>query len=488
MQPQQQQQQQQRFDLLSVSTQKKAAVLAAAATVLFAAERSTKTPLFRRLASSWPPNVRDIGKYGPVVAVAFVVPIVFRAAQSFKPLEANEAQKQWHADEMQKRRAVLRNLLHLAYKLARAPSRERMTSLLRMVGGGVELRSMEQQIAVQSGESQEADRHEEQQQWERRLEAEVKYSDVRKALVELQEGLAPGEHDGLVAAGYMVAAVLLSNDLDFTTTETTLAYNAKTTTDADAGAGTDERRGTDGEEANEKYRDGKELERLVLRTERIDEFLRSSSLDFGLGIIDLSSIGGSEFAPTERPAIRAARAEYWEAWCRAQKLVDAMSWHKYAKAGALLLQAKRQVPFIVGASVFSVLMGVLRSTHLYYESLLVKTVKDQSVSMGMGMGIGAGVGAGVGAAAGALTFAEVLRGLMVMQLVVVLGKQLQRQLSEMGSKALSTTIKRRIFLAILSQDIQFFEENNVRQLFSISESVVSASARASVPISATIWC
>jgi hypothetical protein len=66
---------------------------------------------------------------------------------------------------------------------------------------------------------------------------------------------------------------------------------------------------------------------------------------------------------------------------------------------------------------------------------------------------------------------QVLKGLFVMHLITLFGEQLQRQLSEMGSKRLSTAIKRRIFLAILSQDLQFFEENNVRQLFSITESV-----------------
>jgi hypothetical protein len=65
----------------------------------------------------------------------------------------------------------------------------------------------------------------------------------------------------------------------------------------------------------------------------------------------------------------------------------------------------------------------------------------------------------------------VLNGLLIIHLITLFGEQLQRQLSEMGSKRLSTAIKRRIFLAILSQDLQFFEENNVRQLFSITESV-----------------
>jgi hypothetical protein len=58
-----------------------------------------------------------------------------------------------------------------------------------------------------------------------------------------------------------------------------------------------------------------------------------------------------------------------------------MAWHKYSKAASLLLQAKQQVPFMLGASAFSVLMGVLRSTHLYYESILIKTVKDQSIGL-----------------------------------------------------------------------------------------------------------
>jgi hypothetical protein len=396
-----------RFDVISLAAQKRAAVLGVAAAFLLALRRAKvyDTALFKRLVASWPPSVQTLSKYGPAVIAVFLVPIVHRVVKSFKPLEVNEAQLQWKTDEMQKRRAVLRNLLMLAFKLAKRQSRDKMAALLGRIDGGSELRAIQAKIKIETGEeedNQDVDRHE--QQWEKRLEAEVQFKDVKNAVGDLQEGLTAGGREPLVTAGYVVAAVLLANDLEFTIRETTLALNAKKSGDGGnggeggdslrAGSGDSNGDGSSGgsgggssgvstyggEEANEKYRDGRELENLVKRTERMDEFLRSSSFD--LFAVVSSSVGVSgDFSPEDQRTIRCARAEYWSPWCKADKLVESMAWHKYSKAASLLLQAKQQLPFIMGASMFSVLMGVLRSTHLYYESILIKTVKDQSMGL-----------------------------------------------------------------------------------------------------------
>jgi hypothetical protein len=298
------------LDVISQNSQKRVAVFGVAAAFLVAFQRSKvyESELFKRFVASWPPSVKTLSRYGPAVVACFLLPIAHRVVNSFKPLEANEAQSQWKSDEMQKRRAVLRNLLMLSFKLAKSQSREKMESLLGRINGGSELRTIQDKIRIESGEeagAQDSDRQE--QQWEKRLEAEVQFKDVKQAVGHLQEGLSAGEREPLVTAGYVVAAVLLANDLDFTTRETTLAHQAR------KGGGGEEVAMVDGEEANEKYRDGKELETLVKRAERMDEFLRSSSLDLFSAIS--SSFGAvGDFSPEDQKTIRLARSEYWNAW------------------------------------------------------------------------------------------------------------------------------------------------------------------------------